>query len=276
MSTSLIIEPPQAPQAVLTAELPEARPVIQLEHIHKTYTMGDVDVHALRGVTLTIGEGEFVAIMGASGSGKSTTMNIIGCLDRPTKGTYILDGEDVSEMSKDERADIRCQKIGFVFQGFNLLSRTSALENVELPMLYLGVDATQRHQRAMEALAAVGLAGREQNHPNQLSGGQQQRVAVARSLVNHPALILADEPTGNLDSRTSVEVMEIFQRPNREMGITLVLVTHEPDIAEYAKRVIVFKDGKIKSDRDIEKQRDAAEELKNMPIVEDDDDDEEE
>jgi len=275
MSTSLIIEPPQAPQAVLTAELPEARPVIQLEHIHKTYTMGDVDVHALRGVTLTIGEGEFVAIMGASGSGKSTTMNIIGCLDRPTKGTYILDGEDVSEMSKDERADIRCQKIGFVFQGFNLLSRTSALENVELPMLYLGVDATQRHQRAMEALAAVGLAGREQNHPNQLSGGQQQRVAVARSLVNHPALILADEPTGNLDSRTSVEVMEIFQRLNREMGITLVLVTHEPDIAEYAKRVIVFKDGKIKSDRSIEKHRDAAEELKNMPIIEDDDEEEE-
>jgi len=276
MSTSLIIEPPQAPQAVLTAELPEARPVIQLEHIHKTYTMGDVDVHALRGVTLTIGEGEFVAIMGASGSGKSTTMNIIGCLDRPTKGTYILDGEDVSEMSKDERADIRCQKIGFVFQGFNLLSRTSALENVELPMLYLGVDATQRHQRAMEALAAVGLAGREQNHPNQLSGGQQQRVAVARSLVNHPALILADEPTGNLDSRTSVEVMEIFQRLNREMGITLVLVTHEPDIAEYAKRVIVFKDGKIKSDRSIEKQRNAAEELKNMPIIEDDDEEEDE
>ncbi len=275
MSTSLILEPPQAPQTVLTAELPEARPVIQLEHIHKTYTMGDVEVHALRGVTLTIGEGEFVAIMGASGSGKSTTMNILGCLDRPTKGTYILDGEDVSEMSKDERADIRCQKIGFVFQGFNLLSRTSALENVELPMLYLGVDATQRHQRAMEALAAVGLAGREQNHPNQLSGGQQQRVAVARSLVNHPALILADEPTGNLDSRTSVEVMEIFQRLNREMGITLVLVTHEPDIAEYAKRVIVFKDGKIKSDRDIEKQRDAAEELKNMPIVEDDDEEEE-
>ena len=276
MSTSLILEPPQAPQAVLTAELPEARPVIQLEHIHKTYTMGDVEVHALRGVTLTIGEGEFVAIMGASGSGKSTTMNIIGCLDRPTKGTYVLDGEDVSEMSKDERADIRCQKIGFVFQGFNLLSRTSALENVELPMLYLGVDAVQRHQRAMEALAAVGLAGREQNHPNQLSGGQQQRVAVARSLVNHPALILADEPTGNLDSRTSVEVMEIFQRLNREMGITLVLVTHEPDIAEYAKRVIVFKDGKIKSDRSIEKQRNAAEELKNMPIIEDDDEEEDE
>lgn len=256
----------------LLGQVPETPPVIQLDHIHKTYTMGDVDVHALRGVSLTIRPGEFVAIMGASGSGKSTTMNIIGCLDRPTRGTYILDGEDVSRMSKDERADIRCQKIGFVFQGFNLLSRTSALENVELPMLYLGVDAAQRRQRAMEALAAVGLAGREQNHPNQLSGGQQQRVAVARSLVNNPALILADEPTGNLDSRTSVEVMEIFQRLNRERGITLVLVTHEPDIAQYADRVIVFKDGKIKSDYQVEDKRDAAEELKNMPVVEDDDD----
>ena len=274
MSTSLTVEP-QLNAGLLTAELPEARPVIELEHIHKTYTMGDVEVHALRGVSLTIREGEFVAIMGASGSGKSTTMNIIGCLDRPTKGSYVLDGEDVSEMSKDERADIRCQKIGFVFQGFNLLSRTSDLENVELPMLYLGVDAAQRHQRAMEALAAVGLAGREQNHPNQLSGGQQQRVAVARSLVNSPALILADEPTGNLDSRTSVEVMEIFQRLNREMGITLVLVTHEPDISEYAKRVVVFKDGKIKSDNPIKQHRDAAEELKNMPTITDDDDDEE-
>jgi putative ABC transport system ATP-binding protein len=213
--------------------------------------------------------------MGASGSGKSTMMNILGCLDRPTRGTYILDGEDVSQMSKDERADIRCKKIGFVFQGFNLLSRTSALENVELPMLYLGVDSATRHQRAIEVLAAVGLSGREQNHPNQLSGGQQQRVAVARSLVNHPALILADEPTGNLDSRTSVEVMEIFQRLNRERGITLVLVTHEPDIAEYAQRVVVFKDGRIKSDRQIEKPRDAAEELKHLPVIDEDEDDEE-
>jgi putative ABC transport system ATP-binding protein len=252
---------------------PEARPVIQLDHIHKTYTMGDVDVHALRGVSLTIREGEFVAIMGASGSGKSTTMNIIGCLDRPTRGQYILDGQDVSEMSKDERADIRCQKLGFVFQGFNLLSRTSALENVELPMLYAGVNSAERHQRAMDALAAVGLTGREQNHSNQLSGGQQQRVAVARALVNNPALILADEPTGNLDSRTSVEVMEIFQRLNRERGITLVLVTHEPDIAEFAQRVVVFKDGKIKKDYQIENQRDAAEELKTMPAVIDDEDD---
>jgi len=256
------------------ADLAEARPVIEFDHIHKVYTMGDVEVHALRGVSLTIREGEFVAIMGASGSGKSTTMNIIGCLDRPTRGTYILDGEDVSQLSKDERADIRCQKIGFVFQGFNLLSRTSALENVELPMLYLGIDAAARHQRAMEALAAVGLSGREQNHPNQLSGGQQQRVAVARSLVNNPALILADEPTGNLDSRTSVEVMEIFQRLNRERGITLVLVTHEPDIAQYAQRIVVFKDGKIKNDQPVTNQRDAAEELKHLPVIDDDEDDE--
>jgi putative ABC transport system ATP-binding protein len=272
MSTTFAIEPQELQPVALGALAPEARPVIQLDHIHKTYTMGDVEVHALRGVSLTIRQGEFVAIMGASGSGKSTTMNIIGCLDRPTRGTYILDGEDVSQMSKDERADIRCQKIGFVFQGFNLLPRTSALENVELPLLYLGVDAAQRHQRALEALAAVGLAGREQNHPNQLSGGQQQRVAVARSLVNNPALILADEPTGNLDSRTSVEVMEIFQRLNRERGITLVLVTHEHDIAQYAQRVVVFKDGKIKSDYQIDEPRNAAEELKNLPVIDDDED----
>jgi putative ABC transport system ATP-binding protein len=277
MSTTFTTSQPHVDPALLAdVQVPgtDARPVIQLDHIHKTYTMGDVEVHALRGVSLAIREGEFVAIMGASGSGKSTTMNILGCLDRPTRGTYILDGEDVSQMSKDERADIRCQKIGFVFQGFNLLSRTSALENVELPMLYLGVDAAQRRQRAMEALAAVGLAGREQNHPNQLSGGQQQRVAVARSLVNNPALILADEPTGNLDSRTSVEVMEIFQRLNRERGITLVLVTHEPDIAQYADRVVVFKDGKIKSDYQVENKRDAAEELKNLPVIDDEDEDE--
>jgi len=275
MSTTFAVEPQEfQPGVALATPVPGARPVIQLDHIHKIYTMGDVEVHALRGVSLTIGEGEFVAIMGASGSGKSTTMNIIGCLDRPTRGSYILDGEDVSQMSKDERADIRCKKIGFVFQGFNLLSRTSALENVELPMLYLGVDSAMRHQRALEALASVGLAGREQNHPNQLSGGQQQRVAVARSLVNNPALILADEPTGNLDSRTSIEVMEIFQRLNRERGITLVLVTHEPDIAQYAKRVVVFKDGKIKSDQQVENPRSAAEELKNLPVVDEEDEEE--
>lgn len=276
MSAALISESQALPLSAAAFALhPESRPVIQLDHIHKTYTMGDVDVLALRGVSLTIKEGEFVAIMGASGSGKSTMMNIIGCLDRPTRGSYILDGQDVSELSKDERADIRCQKIGFVFQGFNLLSRTSALENVELPMLYAGVPTAQRDERAMDALASVGLAGREQNHPNQLSGGQQQRVAVARSLVNNPALILADEPTGNLDSRTSIEVMEIFQKLNRERGITLVLVTHESDIAQYAQRVVVFKDGRIKKDYQIEEQRDATAELRNLPPVELDADEEE-
>lgn len=243
----------------------DSRPVIQLEGIHKIYSMGDVQVHALRGVSLTIRQGEFVAIMGTSGSGKSTMMNIIGCLDRPTKGNYVLDGQDVSQLSKDERADIRNRKIGFVFQGFNLLSRTSALENVELPMLYAGLDTAERAKRATEAIAAVGLAGREQSNPNQLSGGQQQRVAIARSLVNRPALILADEPTGNLDSRTSVEVMEIFQRLNSEQNITLVLVTHENDIAEYAKRVVVFRDGQIKSDSLIHERRNAKAELLNWP-----------
>jgi putative ABC transport system ATP-binding protein len=271
---SAIVEQ-QIEQPIISAgidRLPEPEPVIKLDHIHKTYTMGDMEVHALRGVSLTINEGEFVAIMGASGSGKSTTMNILGCLDRPTRGTYILDGQDVSQLSKDERADIRSQKLGFVFQGFNLLSRTSAMENVELPMLYAGIDTAERQRRASEALAAVGLAGREQNHPNQLSGGQQQRVAIARALVNHPAMILADEPTGNLDSHTSIEVMEIFQRLNREQGITLVLVTHETDIAEYAGRVIVFKDGKIKKDYRVEQSRNAAEELKNLPPIEEEED----
>lgn len=272
MAANLQIEPRAGVLNALLAPEVEARPLIQLDHIHKVYTMGDVEVHALRGISLAIGDGEFVAIMGASGSGKSTTMNIIGCLDRPTRGTYILDGQDVSQLSKDERADIRCQKIGFVFQGFNLLSRTSAVENVELPMLYAGIDAGERLRRAHDALQAVGLAGREQNHPNQLSGGQQQRVAVARALVNEPALILADEPTGNLDSRTSVEVMEIFQRLNRERGLTLILVTHEKDIAEYADRVVVFRDGRISKDYRVENKRDAAEELRSMPVIEEEED----
>jgi putative ABC transport system ATP-binding protein len=250
---------------VLLTPAAEAPEVIRLEGIHKTYSMGDVEVHALRGVTLDIREGEFVAIMGTSGSGKSTTMNIIGCLDSPTRGSYALDGQDVSKLSKDERADIRLRKLGFVFQGFNLLSRTSALENVELPMLYAGVEPAARHRRAKEALHAVGLAGREQNHPNQLSGGQQQRVAIARALVNDPKLILADEPTGALDSRTSVEVMDIFQRLNRERRITLVLVTHEPDIAAYADRVVVFRDGRVRKDYRVTAPRDAAEELRNLP-----------
>jgi putative ABC transport system ATP-binding protein len=275
MVSTLEIHTPNVAPALLS-HTDTSPVVISLDHIHKTYTMGDVEVHALRGISLQIKQGEFVAIMGASGSGKSTTMNIIGCLDRPTKGHYFLDGRDLSELSKDQRADIRNQKLGFVFQGFNLLSRTSALENVELPMLYAGVDAAERHRRSLAALAAVGLAGREKNHPNQLSGGQQQRVAIARALVNEPALILADEPTGNLDSRTSVEVMEIFQRLNRERNMTLILVTHEPDIAEYADRVIVFKDGKIKSDYQIKSRRDAAQELKLLPAVEFDEDDDDE
>jgi len=230
---------------------PNAGPLISLSHIHKVYKMGDVEIHALHGISLEIHRGEFVAIMGSSGSGKSTTMNIVGCLDKPTRGHYFLEDQDVSTLSKDELADIRNRKIGFVFQGFNLLSRTSALENVELPMLYLGVKSTERIQRAKEALELVGLGDRLDNMPNQLSGGQQQRVAIARALVNRPTIILADEPTGNLDSRTSVEVMDVFQYLNREHGITIALVTHEPDIAEYTRRVVVFKDGRIKRDQPV-------------------------
>ncbi|MGE5061511.1 MAG: ABC transporter ATP-binding protein [Betaproteobacteria bacterium] len=210
--------------------------------------MGDVEVHALRGVNLTIEQGEFVAIMGASGSGKSTIMNIIGCLDRPTAGAYFLEGEDVSALSPDQWAHIRNRKIGFVFQGFNLLQRTTALENVELPMMYNGLGSKERRERALEMLGLVGLAERSHHLPNQLSGGQQQRVAIARSLVNHPSLLLADEPTGNLDTKTSKEIMELFQNLNTREGITIVLVTHEPDIADYAKRRIVFRDGLIISD----------------------------
>jgi putative ABC transport system ATP-binding protein len=226
-------------------------------------------VHALRHVSLKVDRGEFVAIMGASGSGKSTLMNIVGCLDRPTSGKYYLDGMDVSQLSKDERADIRNRKIGFVFQGFNLLRRTSALENVELPLIYTGLAASERIQRSRRALAMVGLAHREDNHPNQLSGGQQQRVAIARALVNHPSLVLADEPTGNLDSRTSVEIMSVFQALNREAGITIVLVTHEPDIAQFASRIVMVRDGRITHDQAVARRRDAQEELAAMPPVED-------
>ena len=249
--------------------------LIKLDHIHKVYKMGDVEIHALRGVSLHIDRGEFVAIMGASGSGKSTTMNILGCLDKPTRGHYYLDGQDVSKLSRDELADIRNRKIGFVFQGFNLLSRTSAFENVELPMLYLGIKTAERLERAKEALEIVGLGDRMDNMPNQLSGGQQQRVAIARSLVNHPSIILADEPTGNLDSRTAVDVMSVFQRLNEEREITIALVTHEPDIAQYARRVIVFKDGRVKSDEMIKNPRSAREELESMPALEDEEDDDE-
>ena len=219
-----------------------------MRDLHKTYKMGDIEVHALRGINLTIQRSEFVAVMGASGSGKSTIMNIVGCLDRPTSGAYFLEGEDVSSLSSDEWAHIRNRKIGFVFQGFNLLNRTSAVENVELPMMYNGLQSKERRQRALEVLKLVGLEERSHHLPNQLSGGQQQRVAVARSLVNRPSLILADEPTGNLDTKTSVEIMELFQNLNEKEGITIVLVTHEPDIAAYAQRQIVFRDGLVISD----------------------------
>ncbi len=221
--------------------------LLQLEDIWKTYVMGDTELHALRGVSLSVEPGEFTAIMGASGSGKSTLMNLLGCLDRPTHGRYLLDGEDVSAMGRDELAEIRNRTIGFVFQNFNLLPRTSAVENVELPLLYAGLGAAERHARARAALERVGLAERADHHPNQLSGGQQQRVAIARALVNEPRLLLADEPTGNLDSRTSVEVMALLQELGRG-GITVVLVTHEPDIAEYSSRVIVMRDGQVRSD----------------------------
>ncbi len=239
--------------------------VIVVRDLIKTYVVGEVDVRALRGLSLDVQGGEFVAITGPSGSGKSTLMHILGCLDRPTSGQYILDGEDVSRMSRDQLAEIRNRKIGFVFQGFNLLSRTTAIDNVELPLLYGAggsLKAGERRRRAMEALAAVGLADRADHHPNQLSGGQQQRVAIARALITHPSILLADEPTGNLDSRTSVEVMGIFQQLNRERGITVLLITHEHDIAEYASRAIAVKDGHIVSDHPIIHRRVADEELK--------------
>ena len=254
-----------------------ATPVIQVENLVRTYDLGEVQVHALRGVSLTVMPGEFVAIMGASGSGKSTFMNLIGCLDRATRGRCLLDGQDVALLSKRELAAIRNRKIGFVFQGFNLLPRTSALENAELPLIYSGVPREQRLESARESLKLVGLEGREEHHPSQLSGGQQQRVAIARALVNNPSIVLADEPTGNLDSRTSVEIMEIFQRLNEERGITILLVTHEPDIARFAKRIIMFRDGKIRWDTPVEDRAVASEVLQTLPAVgEDDEDDPEE
>jgi putative ABC transport system ATP-binding protein len=221
--------------------------LLRLEDVTKVYRMGDVEVHALRGVSLTIEEGAFVAIMGASGSGKSTLMNIIGCLDRPTSGRYLLDGREVSRMSRSQLAEVRNQALGFVFQNFNLLARTSALENVELPLLYAGVGGRERKERATAALRRVGLGDRLGHHPSQMSGGQQQRVAIARALVTGPRVVLADEPTGNLDSTTAAEIMSLFQALWRE-GITLVLVTHEPDFAAYASRVVHIKDGLLQSD----------------------------
>jgi len=239
--------------------------VIKLEDIHKVYHTGEVDVHAVRGVSLNIQLGEFVAIMGASGSGKSTLMNIVGCLDRLTQGRYLLDDTDVSQLDRDALADIRNRKIGFIFQGFNLLSRTSALENVELPMLYVHRHVTGREQRdrAVQALEIVGLAGRAEHHPNQLSGGQQQRVAIARALVNQPALLLADEPTGNLDSQTSIEIMGVFQKLN-DQGITIVMVTHELDVARYTKRTVIMRDGRIVTDTPVGNRLKAEKELERL------------
>ena len=243
--------------------------LIAAQEITKTYAMEGAPVHALRGVTLDIHRGEFVAVVGPSGSGKSTFMHILGCLDRPTSGRYLLDGRDVSHLSDDELSTIRNRQIGFVFQGFNLLARTSAVENVELPLLYAHgshITPAERRRRAMAALAAVGLQDRAAHHPNQLSGGQQQRVAIARALLNDPAILFADEPTGNLDSRTSIEVMDIFQRLKEERGITIVLITHEPQVAEYGSRIIRFKDGRVVSDLPNTSRRTAAAELEAVAL----------
>ncbi len=225
--------------------------LVLVNNIHKSYSLGDVEVHALQGVSFSIGEGEFVSIMGASGSGKSTLMNIIGCLDIPSKGKYILNGEDVSSLGSDQLANIRKDTIGFVFQGFNLLPKMSALENVELPMLYKGVGAKKRREGAMEALKKVDLEDRADHQPHQLSGGQQQRVAIARALANDAPLILADEPTGNLDSHTSEEVMKLFVRLNEETGKTIIQVTHEPDMAHFSRRILTFRDGRMLRDEKV-------------------------
>jgi putative ABC transport system ATP-binding protein len=252
---------------VAAEQTPPQPPVISVRDLTKTYVVGEVEVRALRGVSVDIQPGEFVAVTGPSGSGKSTFMHILGCLDRPTSGSYNLEGRDVAKLSKDELAFVRNHKIGFVFQGFNLLSRTSALDNVELPLLYHGrsVRKAERQSRAMRALGWVGLEERAHHHPNQLSGGQQQRVAIARALINDPPILLADEPTGNLDTRTSIEVMGIFQRLNIERGITILVITHELDIAHYATRLIGFRDGRLVFDRPITDRRVAEEELEKLP-----------
>ena len=241
---------------------------IRVVDVHKTYAMGETRVHALRGVSLEVERGGFVAIMGASGSGKSTLMNILGCLDRPTSGAYVLDDTDVSRLTKRELAHIRNQKLGFVFQGFNLLPRTTALENVQLPAIYAPLTKAERIARATQALALVGLADRAHHFPSQMSGGQQQRVAIARALVNRPSILLADEPTGNLDSRTSVEIMAVMQELN-DAGLTIILVTHEHDIAQFAKRVIVFRDGRIRKDDSVDTRPDAKAVLETMPRLDD-------
>jgi putative ABC transport system ATP-binding protein len=233
--------------------------IIIVKDIHKIYKMGDIDVHALRGVSLKVERGEFVSVMGPSGSGKSTFMNILGCLDRPTSGKYFLEGNDISSLSKDELAEIRNKKIGFVFQNFNLLPRATALENVEIPLIYNGIPSSKRTKRAKEVLAMLGLEGIEKHYPSQLSGGQQQRVAIARAIVNDPRIILADEPTGNLDTNTSSEIMEIFKTLNSK-GITVVMITHEADIAACAERIVVFRDGKVIKEEWIQKQKDLGRE----------------
>ncbi len=256
------------PVMELNQTVAPGKPVIRLENVHKTYDLGEIQVQALRGISLGVRQGEFVAVMGPSGSGKSTVMNILGCLDRPTRGHYYLDGVDVSGMSKTELARIRNRKLGFVFQQFNLLSRTSALENVELPTVYAGIGPEERTKRAMESLTRVGLADRAGHHPSQLSGGQQQRVAIARGLVNRPAILLADEPTGNLDSRTSVEIMQILQNLNDEQGLTIVLVTHEHDIAQFAKRTLEFRDGKLRRDTVVCDRLIARDVLDTLPTAE--------
>jgi putative ABC transport system ATP-binding protein len=239
--------------------------VIEVKDLVKDYKLGEVPVHVLKGISFQIERGDFVSIMGPSGSGKSTLMNILGCLDKPTSGSYELDGISVAKLNRDELADVRNKKIGFVFQQFNLLARTSAVENVELPLMYTEVSARERRERAIAALLAVGLAGRQEHQPSQLSGGQQQRVAIARSLVNDPKIILADEPTGALDSRTSIEIMAIFQRLNRQEGITMIVVTHDPDVAGYASRNIHFKDGKLQRDERVAAPREAHKELEQLP-----------
>ena len=243
-------------------------PILRVAELHKYYDLGDTRVHALRGVTLDIQRAEFVAVMGASGSGKSTFMNLLGCLDRPTSGQYFLEGADVSTYSKRQLAHIRNQKIGFVFQGFNLLARTTALENAELPTLYSSLNRAEARSRATTALAMVGLTDRMDHYPSQMSGGQQQRVAIARALVNQPGILLADEPTGNLDSRTSVEIMEIFQQLN-DNGLTIVLVTHEQDISQFARRVLIFRDGKIRSDTPVLNRPRASDVVKSLPTLDD-------
>jgi putative ABC transport system ATP-binding protein len=243
--------------------------VVELDHVHKIYHTGEMEVHAVRGVSLKIQTGEFVALMGSSGSGKSTLMNILGCLDRPTRGRYLLDGQDVSGLERDQLADYRNGKLGFVFQSFNLLPRTSARENVELPLLYGAHRLTnaELRKKADDVLSSVGLAGREDHHPSQLSGGQQQRVAIARALINKPEVLLADEPTGNLDSRTSIEIMGIFQELN-DHGITVIMVTHEPDIASYARRNVVMRDGVVKTDRAVTQRLIAIDEMVKLGPIE--------